>query len=101
MRASDARVWLRANDYDDVADMIDGIMESWAAAGTKTRRNWWEILAGDRKGNPRIAAGMPFPVLRAAQHREGRSVENGIWRDPDETAPAKAPSNRWPKTDRP
>ena len=31
----DARQWLRANGYDDIADMIDEIISEWQAAGKK------------------------------------------------------------------
>src|SRR5688500_7042195 len=69
-----ARAWLRANGYDDIANIIDGIMVRWLREGKATRRNWWEILAGDRQGRPRIVAGIEFPVLAAAQSRCGRAA---------------------------
>lgn len=68
---NDARVWLRANGHDDVADRIDGIMEVWRERGVKTRRNWWDVLAGDRDGNARQVEGTAFPVLAAARRRKG------------------------------
>lgn len=69
-----ARVWLRENGYDDIADMIDEILEEWASKENRTRRNWWDILAGDKFGNPRIVAGRTFPVLKAAQLRQGKKT---------------------------
>ena len=68
------RQWLRANGYCDVAEQIDRIMARWIANGKKTRRNWWELLAGDKNGHPRIAGGEQLPVLAAAQLRLGRAV---------------------------
>ena len=96
MSSEDARVWLRANGYDDVADMIDQIMDEWTTAGKKTRRNWWDILAGDKNGNSRRVAGREFPVLRVAQRRLGRKpTDNALARAPRERAPKKTESARW------
>jgi DNA adenine methylase len=79
-----AKQWLLQNEYEDVAALIDEVMDEWKAEGKHTRRNWWEILAGDLKGNPRVVAGREFPVLRAAQVRQGVPVTpNAISRDPD------------------
>lgn len=68
---NDARIWLRANGHEDVADRIDAIMEAWRKRGVKTRRNWWDVLAGDREGNSRQVEGVAFPVLAAARCRKG------------------------------
>nr|VFJ88766.1 MAG: hypothetical protein BECKH772A_GA0070896_100113 [Candidatus Kentron sp. H]VFJ90327.1 MAG: hypothetical protein BECKH772B_GA0070898_100095 [Candidatus Kentron sp. H]VFJ97001.1 MAG: hypothetical protein BECKH772C_GA0070978_100103 [Candidatus Kentron sp. H] len=46
MSKSDARQWLRDNGYVDVADTIDALMDDWRQQGKKTRRNWWDVLAG-------------------------------------------------------
>lgn len=83
-----ARSWLRVNGYDDIADMIDKIYAEWEKAGKKTRRNWWEILAGDKDGKPRKVAGRKFPVLKVAQERQGLPVtRNAIRRSRIEKAP--------------
>ena len=66
----DARIWLRANGHADIADKIDAIMEKWRERGVKTRRNWWDALAGDPDGNPRKVGGVAFPVLAAARRRK-------------------------------
>lgn len=96
----DARHWLRENDYNDIADMIDEIMSEWQAAGKKTRRNWWDILAGRKNGQPCVREGRTFPILRAAQLRMGRPIsENAICRNPEEEIPPVVISNRWPKQD--
>ena len=95
-----ARQWLRANDYDDIADMIDEIMSEWQVTGKKTRRNWWDILAGRKNGKPCEREGRKFPVLRAAQLRQGKPVTaNAICRNPKEEVPAIVMSGRWPKQD--
>jgi len=70
-KEQDARVWLRANGHGDVADPIDTLMEEWRERGVKTRRNWWDVLAGDREGNPRKVQGITFPVLAVARRRKG------------------------------
>lgn len=66
-----ARVWLRANGYPEVAALIEEITTEWARRGKRTRRNWWEVLAGGAHGRPRQVAGRPFPVLKEAQLRQG------------------------------
>lgn len=86
---NDARVWLRANGHADVADRIDAIMAARHKRGVKTRRNWWDVLAGDREGSPRKVEGVTFPVLAAARRRKGWSrCESEI--GTGEVAPPKA-----------
>ena len=91
-----ARQWLRENGYGDIADLIDEIVDEWKSKGKHSRRNWWDILAGDAKGNPRIVAGRKFPILRAAQLRQGVSAtENAICRNPNEETPTVRVNRRW------
>lgn len=98
---TDVRVWLRANGYDDVADQIDQIMVRWKAQGKATRRNWWEILAGDKNGNPRIAGGKKFPILRAARIWQGlgTDVPNLLCRNVNEQAPLSATLHDGPENE--
>jgi hypothetical protein len=42
-----ARQWLCENGYTNVGNLIESLVAKWKAAGKKTRRNWWEVLAGD------------------------------------------------------
>lgn len=92
-----ARVWLRANGYGDVADLIDEVMEEWRRAGKKTRRNWWDVLAGGKDGRPCVIAGRVFPVLMAAQRRQGKPItENAICRKEEENPPPIRRTGRWP-----
>jgi len=71
-------------------------MAHWVKEGITTRRNWWDILSGDRNGKPRIVAGKAFPVLAAAQQRQGKAVtSNAIPAKRDEVAPAQRESSRW------
>ena len=92
----DARVWLRENGYDDVADRIGRVMVRWKSEGKRTRRNWWEILAGHKDGRPRVAGGVEFPVLRAARIRQELDlVQNAISRGPNEAPPPIRTSPRW------
>ena len=91
-----AREWLRANGYDEVAALIDEIQEEWKAASKRTRRNWWEVLAGGDDGSPRVVAGRTFPVLKAAQRHEEKPVTpNAIQRKPRERAPGVRVTGRW------
>lgn len=92
-----ATQWLRANSYDDVADDIEKIVMCWKRQGKRTRRNWWEVLAGDTRGNPRTVAQKEFPVLRAAQLRQGLPVTaNALCRNPKEEAPPVLVTGRVP-----
>jgi hypothetical protein len=77
MPTLDARKWLRANGYQDVADQIDQVIAEWKIQGKATRRNWWEVLAGRPDGTPNTIAGRTFPVLRVAQLRENREPTDG------------------------
>jgi hypothetical protein len=71
-------------------------MNGWRAKGTKTRRNWWDVLAGCKDGNPRIIGGISFPVLSAAQIRNGMPVTvDAICRNENEKIPQKMTSGRW------
>jgi hypothetical protein len=82
-----ARQWLRENGYADIATMIEKIMDDWNASGKKTRRNWWEMLAGDRQGRPRRLGGYEFPILKSVQIRQGLPVTpNAIQRDEEKQA---------------
>ena len=94
-----ARQWLRENSYGDVADLIDKVIDEWKSQGKHTRRNWWDILAGDAKGRPRIVAGREFPILRAAQSRQGVSAtENALCRNSNEEIPPVRVTKRWTLT---
>lgn len=91
-----AREWLRQNGYDDVADLIDSIMQEWKEEGKGTRRDWWEVLAGKKNGEPAVIYGRTFPVLRAAQIRQQRPItSNAIWRNDSEEAPPVRRQKRW------
>lgn len=94
-----ARQWLRENGYADVANLIESLIAKWKAAGKKTRRNWWEVLAGDRLGNPRTVNGRQFPVLKAAQVRQGVPVAANAISSPLEKSlpPAQRLTKRWRK----
>lgn len=92
----EARKWLRANGYDDVADVIDAVMQEWRASGNATRRNWWDVLAGRANGQPCTRAGRTFPVLRAAQIRKGLPITpNAICRNENEEVPPLTKPGRW------
>lgn len=91
-----ARVWLRENGYDDVADMIDETMREWELRGVATRRNWWDKLAGGKNGAPCKISGRQFPVIGAAQIRQGKEVTaNALCRNSDEAIPPRTPQGRW------
>lgn len=88
------REWLRANGRVDVAELIDEVMEEWRLAGKRTRRNWWDILAGNKKGLGRIVADRVFPVLPEAIQRQTPHAAQI-----NAATPAVRFSNRWPQPD--
>ncbi len=92
----DARVWLRDNGYEEVADMIDEIMCEWKDEGKKTRRNWWDVLAGGKNGQQVTVAGRKFPVLKAVQIRQRKPVTKAsIRKKRSEHAPPMQEQERW------
>jgi hypothetical protein len=94
-----ARGWLYENNYKDVLEIIDDIIFEWKKTGNKQRRNWWDILAGDKNGKSRVIAGREIPVLKAAQKRKNAKVtKNAICRNEEEQPPMPInPNNRWLK----
>lgn len=91
-----ANSWLRKNGYEDIADLIDKLMADWKAKGNHTRRNWWDKLCGDKKGNPQKINGVEIPVLRAAQIRQGVPItKSAICRNENEIIPEIRHNTRW------
>jgi hypothetical protein len=90
------RKWLRENGYDDVADLIDDVMEEWIRSGARTRRNWWDTLAGDDHGRPYTVAGREFPILAVARERQGKPpVPGALRRSRREKPPPVRKTKRW------
>lgn len=90
------REWLIASGYSDVNDLIEDIMADWKTRGKKTRRDWWEVLAGTFGGKGRKIEGRTMPVLAAARHRMGwPKVESAVCRNADQPVPTVAESARW------
>jgi len=90
------RKWLVQNNYADVVALIDIVMDGWKTKETKTRRNWWDVLAGGENGNPRTIEGVTFPVLKAAQIRKGVPItDNAICRNEAEEIPEIYVTGRW------
>ena len=91
--------WLVA-DYGDFLDLINRQEAQWKATGRSTRRNWWDVLAGQRDGTPNVIDGTEFPVLRAARRRKGwPDVPNAVCRNEKEVA-ADFRFGRWGKAKR-
>lgn len=90
-----ARQWLLENGYEDIAAMVSEAMATWKAKGYRTRRNWWEVLAGTPRGQLRTVYGVAFPVLAVARRQQGLSeIEGALQRQPDEEPPPKTPHGR-------
>lgn len=85
--------------YQDIAEQIDIIMSIWQEKGTKTRRNWWEVLAGGKNGKPRTIEGITLPVLKATQLRQCLTItNNAIYCKENEVIPVIRTNGRWTKT---
>lgn len=84
------------NEYYEVAKMIDDIQTEWRITGKKTRRNWWDVLSGGKNGKPYIIYGHEFPVLQAAQIRQGKPItKNAIKKSDSESALPIVHTKRW------
>lgn len=92
------RKWLRENDYTSELALIDTVEAELKAAGSKQRRNWWDVLAGANDGSPITVNGHEFPILRSAQIRQGKPVaKNAVCKNVDEVIPPVRASKRWPR----
>ena len=93
------RMWLVENGYPEIAEMIDEIQADWKTSGKQTRRNWWEVLAGGKNGAPRTIYGRQFPVLQAAQIRQGKAITANAIKATEQKieAPAVFDNGRWKK----
>jgi hypothetical protein len=88
--------WLHENNYDDVLRTIEAVERGWKRKGTGTRRDWWEVLAGNPNGNPKKIEGKTFPVLATARKRRGWPVTDGcLCRNSAEECPPVVPQARW------
>ena len=93
---TNARDWLRAHEYGDIAEEIDAVTAGWRAAGKSTRRNWWDVLAGKRNGSPRVAGGREWPVLAVARRRQGLPpAKIALRRRRREVPPIVRTTGRW------
>jgi hypothetical protein len=90
------RQWLAANGYEDVVALIDQAIRRIEAKGKKSRRNWWDTLAGGPGGKRSVRQRIEFPVLRVAQIRQGVPVTpNAIYRNQNESPPDVTVTDRW------
>jgi hypothetical protein len=90
------REWLLHNNYEDVVALIDEAIRRIEAKGKKSRRNWWDTLAGGPGGRLLSREGIEFPILRVAQIRQGKPLTpNAIWRSENDEPPDVVATNRW------
>jgi hypothetical protein len=91
-----AHTWLLQNSYGEVAAKIERVESRWRDQGKKTRRNWWDVLAGHKDGSPKRIEGITFPVLRAARLRKGWPLTDGcVCLSSQEAFPPIRPQARW------
>ena len=92
------RIWLgNYQHYAHACECIDEAIARIEAKGMKSRRNWWDTLAGGPGGRPLTREGITFPVLEVAQLRQGKPVtRNAVKRIPGEEAPPDVvATDRW------
>ena len=93
---ANVRQWLVQNGYSDIATKINKLMARWERIGKRTRRNWWDVLAGTKQGKPIKVESCLFPILRAARDRKGwEPTPNCLCRNNDEIALPIVPQSRW------
>ena len=91
-----AKQWLSAHGYDDVLKKIDQVEARIDKRQTKTRRSWFEPLAGHKNGSPSKVLGVTFPIINAFRIRRGWApVPNGISRSDNELVPPPKSQARW------
>lgn len=90
-KADSAIGWCAANGYPDIATTLSALEKRFAAGGKKTRRNWWDMLAGRKDGSPYVVLGVEIPVLAAAQRRKGMPVTPNALDRSAPPAPKKKP----------
>jgi hypothetical protein len=92
------KIWLEQHGYTDVLNKIEKLERGWIKKGTKTRRSWPEVLAGNKDGSPKIIEGVKFPVLCAARTRKNwAQTKTCISKNPLETMPQVTKQSRWEK----
>jgi hypothetical protein len=92
------RVWLgQYEHYAHACACIDEAIARIEAKHMKSRRNWWETLAGGPGGKPSVREGITFPVLEVAQIRQGMPVTpNAVRRrSGEEPPPDVVATKRW------
>jgi DNA adenine methylase len=91
-----AREWLISSGYEDVNKTIETIMLEWQLRGLRTRKDWWEKLAGTFKGQPCSVNGVKLPILKAARIRKGwPPVAEALCRNQDQPIPPITTQARW------
>jgi hypothetical protein len=96
MAAITALKWLHDNGHDEILVQIKAVIAAKKASKKKTRRNWWDVLAGTLDGRPREDSGILFPILAAARRRKGWPVVPGeLQKDGESPPPAIVDSARW------
>src|SRR5262245_12530111 len=92
------RKWLAENNYPKELALVDLVESEFEASGSGERRNWWDVFAGGKDGAPVVVNGHEFPILRAAQIRQGKPItKNAICNNSDEAIPPVKASKRWPR----
>ncbi len=79
--------WLLENGYGGILTKIRQVEDRWKQQGKKTRRNWWDVLAGRKSGEAIIIEGVRFPVLGAARLRKGLDITPRAMRHEEEQEP--------------
>jgi hypothetical protein len=95
-----AKNWLRQNGYPDVADIIDVYMDFNKSRGSGERRNYWDLLVGQKDGKPLIRHGFTFPILKSVRKNrrpDFKPSKHAIKRNRIEIIPLPMKQARWEK----
>ena len=88
--------WLAQNGYGDILKRINAVERGWDQKRTGTRRNWWDVLAGNKDGSPKTIEGKKFPVLCSARKRKDWPMtQDCISHNPTEEGLPVIPQGRW------
>ena|SRR5260221_13005728 len=91
-----AKAWLADKHYTAVLRKIEAVESIWRGSGKKTRRNWWDILAGTSAGKRKVLYGIEFPIIAAARDRKGwPAVRGALCHGDGEEAPVIVAQARW------
>ena len=93
-----AKNWLIQNNYPEVVKIIDDYVAYNKARGSGEKRNFWDLLAGRKNGDPVNRNGFVFPILesiRTARKPNFPNAKSAIKKNKREIVPPPIEQARW------